>query len=75
MPNTPTAAEIGSNVKAEMARRGVTQAVIASSLSLSQPQVSARLRGVVTFRIDELLTVAAVLDVPLDSLLGEATAA
>lgn len=75
MPNTPTAADIGSNVKAELARRGVTQAAIASALSLSQPQVSARLRGVVTFRIDELLTIAAVLSVPLGALLGEETAA
>lgn len=66
---SPPSKIIGANVRAEMARRGVTQAKLAAALGLSQPSVSARLRGVTPFDVDELHTVADFLGVPLSDLL------
>lgn len=74
MAQTPTVVT-GANIKAEMARRGVRQAALAAALGLSQPQVSARLRGVVPFNVNELLAVAAFLDVPVATLLPASAAA
>jgi transcriptional regulator with XRE-family HTH domain len=68
MATTPTA-QTGSNVRAEMARRGVSQTKIATHLNLSQAAVSARLRGVTPFDINELVKVSEFLDVPLEALL------
>lgn len=68
MATTPTA-QTGANVRAEMARVGVSQTTIAQHLNLSQAAVSARLRGVTPFDINELVKVAAFLDVPLADLL------
>ena len=61
-------------IRAEMARRGVTQADIAGSLGIPQSQVSARLRGVVDWRLRELQVVADVLGVGLADLIGRAAA-
>lgn len=74
MSEAPTVVT-GANIKAEMARRGVKQAALAAALGLSQPQVSARLRGVVPFNVNELLAVAAFLDVPVATLLPAGVAA
>jgi transcriptional regulator with XRE-family HTH domain len=69
-PNTIT----GANVRAEMARRKISQEAVAQTLGLSQASVSARLRGVTPFRVDELLRIADLLDVPLELLLVGAAA-
>jgi transcriptional regulator with XRE-family HTH domain len=67
---TTTATHLAAlNVRGEMARKGFTQTRVASALGVSQASVSARLRGVTPFSIDELVTLAQVLDVPLDRLL------
>ena len=67
MTNTPSAAA-GANVRAEMARKGLTQATLARHLGLSQAAVSARIKGRTPFDINELVIVATVLDVPLAAL-------
>lgn len=72
MHTTPTAAT-GANVRAEMARQGVTQADLAARLHVSQTQVSARLRGRVPFDVNELVLIAATLGVPLAALLPDTT--
>ena len=72
---TTPAAQTGANVRAEMARRGVSQTTLAENIGMSQAQVSKRLRGVIAFDINELHTVAAVLDVPLATLLPSDDAA
>lgn len=64
-PNTVT----GANVRAEMARKRISQEAVGQALGLSQASVSARLRGVTPFRIDELTRLSELLDVPLDALL------
>lgn len=67
MTTTPTATA-GANVRAEMGRKGISQAVLASGLGMSQTAISKRLRGETPFDINELVRIAAVLDVPLDRL-------
>lgn len=66
-----TAQRTGANVRAEMARRGVKQAELAGELGMSQSMLSYRLSGQVVFNVDELARVAAVLEVPVATLLDE----
>ena len=62
--HTTTSAAIGANIRAEMARRGVSQQSLALALAgMSQPSLSKRLRGVVPFDVDELNAVATELGV------------
>lgn len=60
----------GANVRAEMARRGISQTALAKEIGMSQAAVSARLRGVTPFDINELHAIAKALDIPLDALLS-----
>lgn len=48
------AAVVGSNVRAEMARKNISQTTLAQALDLSQAQVSKRLRGEIAFNVNEL---------------------
>lgn len=66
---TTTAQEIGANVRAEMARLGISQNKIAAHMNLSQTAISARLRGVTPFDVNELSTVADYLQVAPEDLL------
>lgn len=72
MTDTPSAAT-GANVRAEMARCGVTQMTLARKIGISQPAISARIKGRTPFDINELVQIAAVLDVPLERLLEGVT--
>lgn len=74
MTKTP-AERIGENVRAEMARRSVSQTSLALQLSLSQASVSSRLRGEVAFDVNELERVARFLGVPVTVLVADHTAA
>lgn len=67
MQNTASLAA-GVNVKAEMARRGLSQTTLGRVVGLSQASLSLRLNGRVAFTIDELAKIAAALDVPLATL-------
>ena len=49
---------ISENVRAEMARRRVTQTQLAESLNISRPGLSARLSGKTLWGINELIPVA-----------------
>ncbi len=62
---------VARNVRAELARRGLSQATIANSLGLSQAAVSRRLLGTTSFSIAELERVAEVLPVPIAVLLAD----
>lgn len=64
MVNPPTTS-VGANVRAELARRGVSQTALADHLGLSQSGVSKRLRGVIAFDTDEMLAMSDFLDVPV----------
>jgi transcriptional regulator with XRE-family HTH domain len=63
---------VAATVRAEVARRRITQSQIAEVLGLSQMAVSRRLSGAVPFDVEELGKVAALLGVPASTLLGEA---
>jgi transcriptional regulator with XRE-family HTH domain len=72
--STAPASTVGANVRAEMARRGITQATLAQHLGISQAQVSKRLSGAIAFDVNELHGVAGFLGVSID-LLTEGVAA
>lgn len=60
--------QAGGNVRAEMARQRVSQAMLGKHLGISQAAVSAKLLGKTPFTIDQLASVAALLGVPLETL-------
>lgn len=64
------AARVGRNVRAEMARNGLTQGDLATRLRLTQPAVSRRLTGDVPFNVNELAIVSRVVGVPLSRLVA-----
>lgn len=68
MSTSPTEVT-GANVRAEMARKKVSQTAVAKHLGRSQSQVSARLSGRVPFDVNELHAIATLLDVPVSVLL------
>lgn len=71
MTETRAAAQVGANVRAELARAGKTQAWLAGVLHMKQQSVSDRLRGVVAFDVDEVTRVASALGLPVSTLLAD----
>jgi len=63
---------ISTEIRACMARGHRTQSELAAELGLSQPSVSARLKGEVPWDVDELAAVASWLDIPLAELVASA---
>lgn len=61
---------IALNIRAEMARRRVSQTTLGVHLGLKQASISARLRGKTPFNINELHDIADFLRVPLATLLA-----
>lgn len=62
---------VGASVRAELARRKLTQGDVARWLGISQASVSDRLKGKTPFRIDELMTIAEEIGIPLAAMLTE----
>lgn len=58
-----------------MARRGISQTRVGDRLSLSQPAISARLRGQTPFDVNELVAIAEFLGVPVSTLIGDKASA
>lgn len=68
-------AQMGPIIRAELARRGSTQADLSQQLGISPAGVSNRITGLTPWDINELDTVARYLDLPLAALLpAEASA-
>jgi transcriptional regulator with XRE-family HTH domain len=65
---TNTRNDVADAVRAAMARRRVSQHDLATTLGLSQTAISRRVSGRVDFNASELVTIAARLDVTVDSL-------
>lgn len=63
-------AVVAGNIRAEMARRNVTQARIATRLGKTQQSVSTKLRGHRPISVDELYEIAAELGVEPAALLA-----
>lgn len=70
MPHTLTA-NLAANVRAEAARRRVSQAQIAQHLGLDRSAVSRRLSGKTEFSSSELARISDLLEVPVAELFGE----
>jgi transcriptional regulator with XRE-family HTH domain len=76
MTNPPTpSATVGANVKAELARRSISQKTLGEHLGLSQVSVSTRIRGRTPFDVNELHKTADFLNVPVSVLLAGAVEA
>jgi transcriptional regulator with XRE-family HTH domain len=56
---------IGCGVRAEMARKGLTQRKLAEALGMSQPQITKRIAGRIEFRPSELEKAAELLGIPM----------
>jgi transcriptional regulator with XRE-family HTH domain len=70
MPVSNQRNPVTSNVRAEMARRDLTQQTLASRIGMKQQSLSRRLRGETRFSIDELQLIADALDVSITDLLS-----
>lgn len=69
MATNSYAHRVAGNVRAELARGGVSQSVLARKLQRTQQYVSRRLVGNVPFNVDELDQIAQVLGIPVDAFL------
>ena len=64
-----------ANIRAEMARSGLTQQDIAARIGKTRQAVSRRLTGLTEFRLDELEQIADLLGMPLEELTRDVAAA
>ena len=65
----PLSAIVATNVRAEAARRGMSQSALARAIGKSQPTVNERWRGKVAWQLDELAAVAEVFGISVTGLL------
>lgn len=68
MQKNPAVERVAANVRAELARKGITQTDLAAKLAKSQPFVSRRLSGRVPFDVADLAAIASVLDITVADL-------
>jgi transcriptional regulator with XRE-family HTH domain len=66
-----TQTNVAANVRAELARKRISQTQIAEHLGVSRQNVAQRLNGRVDFRVGELIAIAALLDIPAAAFLKE----
>jgi transcriptional regulator with XRE-family HTH domain len=62
--------DVAANVRAELARRRITQTDVAQRLGVSRQNVAQRLNGSVDFRVGELIAVADMLGITIAELLN-----
>ncbi len=65
MQTNPAVERVAANVRAELARQGITQTALAAKLQKSQPFIARRLSGRVALDIEDLAGISAVLDIPM----------
>lgn len=75
MAMTETRTAIAGNVRAELARAGLSQRELARRLNRPSQQIHVRMTGQVPFTAEELIAIAAALDIPPATLLAVNTAA
>lgn len=71
----PVRKQIGQNVRAEMARLGLSQDDLGEVLGIGRSQISRRLAGTIGFEAAELVRIAAELNVPVARLVEAPTPA
>ena len=62
--------DVAANVRAELARRRITQTDVAERLGVSRQNVAQRLNGSVDFRVGELISIANMLEITIGDLVG-----
>jgi transcriptional regulator with XRE-family HTH domain len=62
--------DVAANVRAELARRRITQTDVAQRLGVSRQNVAQRLNGSVDFRVGELISIANMLGITIGDLVG-----
>jgi len=62
--------DVAANVRAELARRRITQTDVAERLGVSRQNVAQRLNGSVDFRVGELISIANMLGITIGDLVG-----
>ena len=67
----PSRRRVAANIRAELARAGVSQSTAAQWIGVTQPAMSARLHARVPFTVDEAIAIAEGLDIPLATLLPQ----
>jgi plasmid maintenance system antidote protein VapI len=70
MTETTAAAQVGENVRVELAKARKSQTWLAGVLAISQQSISSRLRGEIAFDVDELARVAKALDLDITVLMS-----
>lgn len=68
---TPMREIVAAEVRAQMARRRITQQMLADELGREQTWVSRRVSGKVAFTVDDLAVISALFRVPIALLLGD----
>lgn len=66
---------VAAEVRASIARKGVSQTIVAERARMSNASLSRKLRGQYPFAVDELLAIAPLLDTTASSILAAAEAA
>lgn len=64
---------VSGNIRAEMARRGLSQADLGAALNLTQSSIGKRLRNITPWSLPELETTARLLGVSMERLLNDPT--
>ena len=62
--------DVAANVRAELARRRITQTDVAQRLGVTRQNVAQRLNGSVDFRVGELILIANMLGITIGDLVG-----
>lgn len=71
MTEIDSTAHLRGNIKAEAARRGISQRALAEGVGISPTAMHMRLRGVTRITTDDLYRIADVLGVEVSSLIAE----
>jgi len=70
-----TQTNVAANVRAELARKRISQTKVAEHLNVSRQNVAQRLNGKVDFRVSELIAIAGLLDIPVAALVADTVGA
>lgn len=67
----PIGEVVAENIRVESARRGYSQSALARAISMSQPAINQRWRGMTRWQLDELDAIARLFGVPVTYLVSD----
>jgi transcriptional regulator with XRE-family HTH domain len=71
MQTNTYATRVAASVRAELARKKITQGQLADALGMTQPAISRRVSGQLPFDVDEIQRIAEFLSVPVTQFMTE----